>query len=143
MAQELATPQDAEDAFYDAIEEGDAEALRRVWEDSDAIACLFPMQPLLQGNEVHAAFRSLAGGGKRFDIQVRHLRWLEPAELGGGLAIHLVEERVAIPAQPPQPPIYAINIYRKGEDGWRLLIHQNSPTPPPGVMAGPRTPGLR
>lgn len=131
MAEALATPQDAEDAFYDAIEEGDAEALRRVWEDSDDIACLFPMQPLRHGAEVHEVFRALAEGRIRFDIQVRHIRWLDPDDLGGALAIHWVEERVGIPGEPPQPPIYAMNIYRKAEAGWRLLVHQNSPTPPP------------
>ncbi len=127
MTRAFATAQDAEDAFYDAIEERDAERLRGVWEESDAIACLLPMQPLLHGAEVHRAFRPLTDGEIRIDIQVRHIRWLE----AGDLAIHFVEERVNTPGNPPQPGVYALNIYRKGDHGWRLLIHQNAPTPPP------------
>lgn len=137
MPQELATPQDAEDAFYDAIDERDAEGLRGVWEDSADIACLLPMQPMLHGADVHEAFRPLTDGEVTLDIQVRHLRWVE----AGDIAIHFVEERVSVPGAPPQPAVYAVNVFRKGSSGWRMLIHQNSPTPPPpGSMFPPGTP---
>ena len=39
----FATPQDAEDAFYDALEGGDAEAMAAVWDPAADIACLLPM----------------------------------------------------------------------------------------------------
>jgi ketosteroid isomerase-like protein len=137
MSENFATPQDAEDAFYDAIDDRDAERLRAVWEDSDDIACLLPMQPMLHGADVHEAFRPLTDGEVQLDIQVRHLRWLET----GNLAIHFMEERVSVPGNPPQAPVYAVNIYRRGDSGWRLLVHQNSPTPPPpGSMMPPGMP---
>lgn len=130
MTAEFATAQDAEDAFYDAIDERDGERLRAVWEDSADIACLLPMQPMLHGADVHEAFKPLVSGEVKLDIQVRHLRWLE----AGDLAIHFVEERVTLPGAPSQPAVYGVNIYRKGSSGWHLLIHQNSPTPPPPGM---------
>jgi len=140
MVQDLATAQDAEDAFYDAIDDRDADKLRAVWEDSPEIACLLPMQPMFHGAEVHEAFRPLTDGDVQLDIQVRHIRWLE----AGDMAIHFVEERVSLPGNPPQPAVYALNIYRKGNDGWRLLIHQNSPTPPPpGAILPPGMPPSR
>jgi ketosteroid isomerase-like protein len=127
MTQEYATAQEAEDAFYDAIDERDPERLRSVWEDSGEIACLLPMQPMLHGADVREAFRPLIDGEIQLDIQVQHIRWLE----AGDLAIHFVQERVSVAGNPPQSPVYALNIYRKGNAGWRLLVHQNSPTPPP------------
>ena len=134
MTQEYATAQEAEDAFYDAIDERDAERLRSVWEDSGEIACLLPMQPMLHGAEVREVFRALIDGEIQLDMQVQHIRWLE----AGDLAIHFVEERVSVAGNPSQPPVYALNIYRKGNAGWRLLVHQNSPTPPPpGSMPPP------
>jgi ketosteroid isomerase-like protein len=134
MPRELTTPQDAEDAFYDAIDDRDAERLRAVWEDSPDIACLLPMQPMLHGADVHEAFRPITDGEVQLDIQVRHIRWLE----AGDMAIHFLEERVDVPGNQPQPAIYAMNIFRKGDNGWRLLVHQNSPTPPPpGAMMPP------
>jgi len=136
MPEELATAQDAEDAFYDAIDDRDAERLRAVWEDSPDIACLLPMQPMLHGANVHEAFRPITNGEIQLEIQVRHIRWLE----AGNLAIHFLEERISMRGNPPQPAVYAMNIYRKGDSGWRLLVHQNSPTPPPpGSMMPPGT----
>jgi len=134
------TPQDAEDAYYDAIESGDAEAMSRVWEASADVACLLPMTPLLQGPEVLAMWHSMFEQGAAFDIQVGHLSWVT----GDDLALHLIEERVAPAAdaaggQPPQQirPVYASNLFRRGPDGWHLVVHQNSPVPPPPGAAPP------
>jgi hypothetical protein len=142
MPEHFATPQDAEDAFYDAIDDRDAEQMRAAWDDSEDIACLLPMQPLLHGAAVHEAWKPLFEGDMRLDIQVRHLRWLELE----GLAIHYVEERVSFPGRPPQPPLFATNVYRKRANGWRMILHQNSPAPPPpgsmppGVIPGGNPP---
>ena len=137
MPEQYATAQDAEDAFYDAIDECDAERLRDVWEDSADIACLLPMQPMLHGADVYEAFQPLVNGEVKLDLQVRHIRWLK----AGDVAIHFVEERVSVPGTPPQPAVYAVNVYRRGGAGWRLLVHQNSPTPPPpGSMLPPGMP---
>ena len=123
-----ATPQDAEDAYYDALENGDAEAMAQVWESSDETLCLLPMMPPAIGQQVPRLWRAIFEQGGRFDLQVQHRLWIEH----GDLVIHWVEERaqVAPGAQVP-PPIYATHVYRRGADGWRLLVHQNSPTPPP------------
>jgi len=134
------TPQDAEDAFYDALESGDAESMTQVWEASADIAGLLPMSPLIQGPEVLELWRSMFEHGAAFDIQVRHLGWIE----SGDMALHLIEERMGAPeglkpgtgAEAAQA-VYGSNLFRRGSDGWRLVAHQNSPTPPPpGAMGG-------
>ena len=62
MSQPHTTPQDAEDAYYDALEDGDLDRLMAVWDDSDEISCLLPMQALVQGRAaVRAAFEPLIG----------------------------------------------------------------------------------
>ncbi|MBK1716594.1 YybH family protein [Thiocystis violacea] len=131
------TPQDAEDAYYDALESGDAEAMTQVWEASEEIFCLLPMAPLAIGRQVQQLWRAIFEQGGRFDLQVRHLSWIEH----GDLAIHLIEERTQGQPGATPPPIYATNIFRRGPDGWRLLVHQNSPTlpPPPAVPSASRT----
>jgi uncharacterized protein (TIGR02246 family) len=132
--QEFTTPQDAEDAFYDALDDADAEKMRRVWEDSPEIACLLPMQAFVHGPDVHKVWEPLTKGDVSVDIQVRHVRWLEL----GDVAIHYVEELVTVPERGQQPPVYATNIFRKGDGGWRMILHQNSPAPP---SPGPMPPG--
>ena len=126
------TPQDAEDAFYDALEEADFAKLSGVWADSEDVSCLLPMYPLVQGRtEVEQLFGKLLSPGQGVMLSVRHLNWIETGET----AIHLVEESIQNPppGQPKPPPFYAANIYCRVAEGWRLMVHLNSPTPPPGA----------
>ena len=129
MSRTFDTPQDVEDAYYDALEDGDLEVLLAVWADVDDISCLLPMQPLAQGRQaVSDVFARLFARGQGIALSVKHLGWIEAGEV----AIHLVEET---PQQPPgsHPPmaVYGTNIYRRGAEGWRLILHQNAPTAPP------------
>lgn len=122
------TPQAAEDAYYDAIDELDIEALMGTWEESEEVLCLLPMMPAQRGKgAIREAWGALLQPDHRLDMEVVHLSWIET----DGLAIHLVEERVKAPQQAEAHRVYATNIYRKGSQGWQLLMHQNSPTPPP------------
>jgi ketosteroid isomerase-like protein len=102
----------------------------RVWEESDEVLCLLPMMPAQRGKgAIRKAWSRLLDPDAPLEIEVIHLSWIETEKI----AIHLLEERVATPSQPLQS-VYACNIYRCGRDGWRLLMHQNSPTPPaPGL----------
>ena len=83
-------------------------------------------------------WQSLLGRGVTPDLAVTHIAWIETGEI----ALHLVEERVTSTDGRPQPPMYATNVYRHGADGWRLVLHQNSPSPPPPPGAV-MPPGIR
>jgi ketosteroid isomerase-like protein len=124
------TPQEAEDSFYDALEEGDLKQLMAVWAESDDICCLLPMYPLVQGRvAVKDVFSHLFSRGSGISLSINHLHWIE----AGDIAIHQVEEVLqnVPPDRPPPPPFYGTNVFRKDNSGWRLLLHQNSPTPAP------------
>lgn len=130
MSQPYNTPQEAEDDFYDALEEGDLKRLLSVWADTDDICCLLPMYPLVQGREgIEDVFSNLFSQGRGVELSVSHLHWIET----DAMAIHQVEETIlkVPPGTTPPPPFYGTNIYRKDGPGWRLIVHQNAPTPPP------------
>ena len=134
------SPADVEDAYYDAIDECDIEKMMSLWEDSSEIACLLPMQPLCRGRgAVEALWKPMLDPRMGVEIMVNHVQWIER----GDVAIHIVEERINAPeGGKPQPPIYAVNTFRKSDNGWRLLLHINSPAPPPpGSMPPPMMPG--
>lgn len=133
MTTSFATPQDAEDAFYDALEERDAAAMAKVWEASDDIACLLPMSPFFHGRQLHELWQQIFEGGAELDIQIKHVRWIEMP----GFALHFIEETVTAKGGQPAQPVYATNAYRKGDDGWHLVLHQNSPTPAPQAVIPP------
>ncbi|MCP3867926.1 MAG: nuclear transport factor 2 family protein [Gammaproteobacteria bacterium] len=133
MSSHFETPTDAEDAYYDAIEECDLEKMMATWEDSDAVSCLLPMRPLTHGREpIRELWTPMLNPEFRVEITVNHLQWIEQ----GDIAIHLLEEMVTLTdSGDKQTPIYAVRIYRNSDQGWHLLSHFNSPTPPPpGIM---------
>ena len=130
MTQIFNTPQEAEDAFYDALEEGDLKQLLSVWSEADDICCLLPMYPMIQGRQdVADVFTELFSQGHGVALAIAHLSWIQTDDV----AIHQVEETIQNPPPdtPPPPPFYGTNIYRKDSTGWRLIVHQNAPTPPP------------
>jgi len=130
MTQIYNTPQEAEDAFYDALEEGDLNQLLSVWSEADDICCLLPMYPMIQGRQdVADVFTELFSQGHGVALAIAHLSWIQTDDV----AIHQVEETIQNPPPdtPPPPPFYGTNIYRKDSTGWRLIVHQNAPTPPP------------
>ena len=130
MTHTYATPQDAEDAFYDALDAGALDQLLSVWAESDDIRCLLPMHPLVQTRQgVTEVFTHLFSQGHGVSLAITHLGWIETDDI----AIHFVEETVQAPPSdtPPPPPFYGTNIYRKDDTGWRLIVHQNAPSPPP------------
>ena len=130
MNQPYQTPQEAEDAFYDALDEGNLEQLLSVWAETDDICCLLPMHPMIQGRQgVVDVFTQMFSQGHGVSLAVAHLVWIETDDM----AIHQVEETVlgVPPDTTPPPPFYGTNIYLKGSTGWRLIVHQNAPTPPP------------
>lgn len=130
MTQSYDTPQEAEDAFYDALDEGDLKQLLSVWAESDDICCLLPMHPMIQGRQgVADVFTHLFSQGRGVSLAITHLGWIETDEF----AIHQVEQTIQDPPSdtPPPPPFYGTNIYRKDNTGWRLIVHQNAPSPPP------------
>ncbi len=113
-SENFTTPQDAEDAYYDAIEAKDLDAMMQVWEDSEEILCLLPMMPAQRGMaSIRRAWEPLLTGEIQLDIEIKHLAWIEAENL----AVHLIEEHVKVPGQGDKQTVYASNIYRKGAYG--------------------------
>ncbi len=134
--QPFETPQQTEDAFYDALEERNIDLMMRVWDDSPDIALLLPMQPFIAGGQVRNAIRDLLRSDVPLDIQVSHLHWVEI----GDIAIHYVEERNNAAGPPGAAvPLFATNVFRRRAGaGWNMILHQNAPPAappaPPGAM---------
>ena len=130
MTQTYDSPQEAEDAFYDALDEGNLKRILSVWAETDDICCLLPMHPMIQGREgVTDVFTQLFSQGHGVSLSIAHLGWIETDDI----AIHQVEESIEDPPadRHTPPPFYGTNIYRKDNNGWRLIVHLNAPTPPP------------
>jgi uncharacterized protein (TIGR02246 family) len=119
--------QDAETAFYEAIEKADLDAMMAVWADDDDIVCVHPGGMRLAGVEqVRESWRQIFAGGNTLRFRLRHLRSMD----GMTLAVHSLYEQIAVGGEAQtRHPVVATNIYMRTENGWRMFAHHASPAP--------------
>lgn len=123
----FATAEEAELAFYDALERADLSRLMQVWADDEEIICVHPGG--LRAVGLHAVKESwqeiLANGGLA-------IRPSTPAVLHSmmGTVHSLVEEITVHGTERTEVAYcYATNVYHKGPTGWRLVMHHASAAP--------------
>ncbi len=96
------TSQDAENAFYEALERADLEAMMAVWAEDEEIVCVHPTGPRLAGHaQVHENPPAQAG----------------PRRPGAAAAAAVT--------------VVATNIYLRTAVGWRMVLHHASHAPGP------------
>lgn len=128
----FATPQDAEAAFYEAIERADLEALMTVWCDDEEVVYVAPGGPRISGYaNVREAWQAVFAGGARLHFRIHTLS----AVVNPFTAIHSVVEKITVEGEEDNlTPVVATNIFLKGPLGWRLVLHHASPAPPESVV---------
>ena len=126
------TADDAEAAFYEALQRGDIEALMACWADDDEVFCVHPGGPRLVGaTAIRAAFEQMFGNGA---IHATPARVRKVESLAS--AVHNVLERIEVltPEGPRHAWVLATNVYHKTPEGWRMVAHHASPGAAPDVQ---------
>lgn len=121
----MATAEETEAAFYEAMQQADLERMMSLWSDDDEVACVHPGGPRLVGAvAIRAGFEAIfANGGVRVSAaQVRRVD-------APGCSVHHVLEKVqALTPEGLQTAyVLASNVYVRGSEGWRLVLHHASP----------------
>jgi uncharacterized protein (TIGR02246 family) len=131
------TAQDAENAFYEALERSDLEGMMQVWSEDEEIVCVHPAGQRLAGQEqVREAWRQMFAGGPSLRVQVSQ----RVASTGVMVAVHSVHEVITVAGEKrPRPPVIATNVYLRTAAGWRMIVHHASPAPG-GTPAEPPPP---
>lgn len=121
----LATPEDAEAAFYAAIAKGDIEAMMAVWCDEEEIVCAHPGGARLVGHAlIRASWQTVFQSGSRLSVKVSH----QVAWHSALMSVRNVVETIhPADGSTPHGPLIATNVYILGSKGWRLLAHHASP----------------
>jgi ketosteroid isomerase-like protein len=117
----LATSDDVEAQFYEALQQADLDKLMAVWSDDDEIACVHPGGPRVLGHAaIRASFEALFANGP-VALQPQGVKRV----LGLGCAVHHVNERVSITRGegPRSAWLLATNVYLKTAQGWRMVAH--------------------
>src|SRR5215510_1430267 len=121
----LASPDDVEAQFYEALRDADIHKLMALWSDDDDIVCVHPGGPRAIGAQaIRQSFEAIfeRGGIPVQPQQVRRTHTLDAA-------VHNVVETVAIRGAEGTRHAYVVatNVYLKTGLGWRLVAHHASP----------------
>ena len=121
------TAQDAENAFYEALERGDLEGMMAVWAEDEEIICVHPGGPRLSGpDEVRRSWAQIFSGGAGPRVHITQ----QVALTGMMIAVHSVHENFTIEGDArAQVPVIATNVYLRTAAGWRMIVHHASPAP--------------
>ena len=133
------TAQDAENAFYEALERADLEAMMAVWAEDEEIICVHPTGPRLSGpDQIRESWARIFSGGPRARVHITS----QVAISAMMLAVHSVHENFTLEGQAQgdaRPlPVVATNVYLRTAAGWRMIVHHASPAP-----AGEKPPAPR
>jgi ketosteroid isomerase-like protein len=123
----FATSEEAEHAFYDAIEQGDITQMMAVWADDEDIVCIHPDSPRLIGHDaVLESWRDILGGPQ---LHIRSTRLHMVQSMMN--SVHTVVEQLMIETDRGREIVncYATNVFHKGPAGWRLVLHHASSAP--------------
>jgi len=125
MSPGFGSPAAAEEAFYRAFAALDPAAMRRVWSADDAVACVHPGGPLLQGQQaVLQSWAEIFSGS-----QPPRLAWERLSSVAtGDLAVHVTAEHIQSgDAETGRGArVIATNVFRREPGGWLLIQHHAS-----------------
>ena len=121
------TAQDAENAFYQALERCDLDGMMAVWAEDEDIFCIHPTGARLTGqDEVRSSWAKIFAGGAGARVQISD----QVAVSGMMIAVHSVHENFTVEGDPrPRAPVIATNVYLRTPAGWRMIVHHASPAP--------------
>ena len=132
------TPQDAESAFYEALETGNLEAMMEVWAEDEEIVCVHPGGARIAGYEqVRESWAKMMSSGQRLKVQITD----QVVVQGMMISIHSLHEHVAMANDAArQRPVVATNVYLRTGGGWRMIAHHASPAPQAARPSAAETP---
>ena len=129
------TPQEAESAFYEAIERADLDAMMEVWSEDDEVSCVHPGGPRLTGYEqVRENWAQMFKSGQRLQVHLSD----QVVVTGMMFSAHSLHENILVRGAQGQAGgghaiVVTSNVYMRSGSGWRMVLHHSSPAPAPAV----------
>jgi uncharacterized protein (TIGR02246 family) len=121
----IASSDEAEAQFYEAMRAGDVDRMMTVWSDDEEVVCVHPGGERLVGPAaIRASFEAIFARSA-VPVQPEHVRRL----LSADCAVHHLAERVSVLTGDGPQTAWALvtNVYLKTPLGWRMVAHHASP----------------
>lgn len=133
------TAQDAEQAFYEALQKADLELMTAVWADEEEVYCIHPGGPPLAGIEaVMSSWRQILRNGQGLRIEFQEQQRVDTVML----AVHRVHEHIAVSGSSRNRQlVVATNVYHRTAAGWRMVAHHATAAAEPARREPDPTPG--
>lgn len=116
---------ECEQAFYEALEAADADAVVELWLNDDDVCCIHPGGARLLGlAAVMGSWRTILSNGP-VNIRAVSSQALETPTM----AVHNVVEEVMLTQGARQKLVHVVatNVYLKTPAGWKMVLHHASP----------------
>lgn len=123
----FASSAECEQAFYEALEAGDIDAVTDLLHDDEDVYCVHPGGPRLIGfAAVRASWAAILANGA-VSIRAQARKALETPTV----ALHNVIEEVVVEQGGQRKVVHVIatNGYVKTPSGWKMVLHHASPAP--------------
>ncbi len=121
------SPQDVTQAFYQAFEARDIDAMMATWADDEDIVCVHPGGVRHVGYDaVRTSFEHMFSGPSRLTFSLDQSVLIETV----GLAMQSAVEHLRAGDEGPRGAAIATNVLMRTPSGWRIVCHHASPSPP-------------
>jgi ketosteroid isomerase-like protein len=114
--------------LYAAFENADLDALERLWDDADDIACVHPGSPVLLGRkDVLRSWTALLANSGYLQFVLSNVT----IRISGDVAVVTCEENILADISAQDGLVggtaVATNVFRRRDARWRLWVHHSSP----------------
>ena len=131
------SPQDVTQAFYQAFETRDIDAMMATWAEDEDIVCVHPGGTRMVGYDaVRAGWEQLFSSETRLTFRLDQIVVIETV----GLAMQSAVEHITLGKDgSPRGAAICTNVFLRTPSGWRLVMHHASPAPvvPTAEVMGP------
>ena len=127
------TPQDAEAAFYEALQRADLDAMMEVWSADEEVSCIHPGGARITGYErLRENWSQIFNSGQRLQVQVSD----QVVVSGMIMSLHSLHENILVlggQGAGSRSIVVTTNVYLRSAGGWRMVLHHGSHAPAPVV----------
>lgn len=123
----FASADECEQAFYEALEAADIDAISDLWLEDDDVCCIHPNGPRLVGiNAVRQSWAAILANGA-INIRATGCKAIETPTI----TVHNVVEQVLMTQGRRQQIVHVIatNAYVKTPASWKMVLHHAAPAP--------------
>ena len=129
----FSTPQDAEAAFYEALQRADLDAMMEVWSADEEVSCIHPGGARIAGYErVRENWSQIFRSGQRLQVQLSE----QVVVSGMIMSLHSLHENILVlggQGAGARTMVVTTNVYLRSAGGWRMVLHHGSHAPAPVV----------